>query len=76
MAGKTNVPQEIRDLWTDAYVLFDSHYMMEDTQDNWEGLAKDFALLYIKHHYNERFADFYDILCRMIVDRMEVQKNG
>ena len=71
MPGKTNVPQEIRDIWTDAYVLFDKFYLMDDTDKNWQILAEEFTKLYIKHHESKHFADFYDILCRMIAERME-----
>ena len=32
----TNVPQDIRDMWKDVYVLFDSHYNMPNTPESWK----------------------------------------
>ena len=32
----TNVPDNIREMWKDVYVLFDKHFMMDaDNQDDW-----------------------------------------
>ena len=31
----TNVPQDLRNMWTDIYVLFDVHYNMPNTAEAW-----------------------------------------
>lgn len=31
----TNVPNAIREMWSDVYVLFDTHYLMPNTTEAW-----------------------------------------
>ena len=69
--GKTNVPDDIRSIWTDAYVLFDNFYLMDDDDKNWQKLAEEFAKIYMKHKENVHVGEFYDIICRMIKERIE-----
>ena len=33
----TNVPDNLREMWRDVYVLFDSHYRMENSKEAWSG---------------------------------------
>lgn len=34
--AKTNVPENIREMWRDVYILFDTHFLMDtDDQDAW-----------------------------------------
>ena len=72
MAGKTNVPEEIRSIWTDSYVLFDNFYLMSDEDENWKKLAEEFAKIYMKHKENNHICEFYDIICRMIRERIDL----
>ena len=30
----TNVPDKIRDMWKDVYILFDSHFLMDTSDQN------------------------------------------
>ena len=33
----TNVPTDLREVWTDLYKLFDKHFLMNlDDQDDWK----------------------------------------
>lgn len=32
----TNVPTDIRQMWTDAYCLFDVNYKMQNTPEEWK----------------------------------------
>ena len=44
----TNVPKEIRDMWTDVYVLFDTHYLMQNTPEAWSEYWERCAELHVK----------------------------
>ena len=45
----TNVPQNIRDMWTDIYVLFDTHYNMKNDAESWKKFWERTAEIREKH---------------------------
>ena len=66
----TNVPNELRDIWTDAYKLFDVHYKMENTTDAWATLLNHCKEVWEKHGQSEQMM----ILIHAIVDMIGYQK--
>lgn len=70
----TNVPQKIRDMWTDLYKLFDVHYTMDGTQAAWENFWNDAKDLYAKHNGNERLNDGITLVADWIADRLKEEQ--
>lgn len=55
----TNVPDNIRSIWTDLYKFYDIHYLMNDTADDWTVFWDDAEKIY--HRY-----DGYPLLVKII----------
>ena len=48
--AKTNVPDDIREMWKDVYVLFDTHFNMDtDDQDAWNAFWAEAMKVNEKH---------------------------
>ena len=45
----TNVPQDLRDMWKDVYVLFDSHYNMPNNAESWQAFWEKAESIRQKH---------------------------
>lgn len=69
--ANTNVPTKIREMWTDLYKLFDSHYRMPNTEEAWKDFWKCGKELVDKYEENKRFLEGLFIVCDMISDRMK-----
>lgn len=66
---KTNVPTEIREMWTDLYKLFDGYFLMENTDSNWEGFWTTVRDMAEKHGRNDRFLEACCLVSDCIADR-------
>ena len=44
----TNVPNDIREMWSDVYILFDTHYLMPNTTEAWSEYWERCAELHVK----------------------------
>ena len=66
----TNVPTEIRDLWSDIYKLFDIHYRMPNTETAWNTFWEQAKQIYKKHGSGKRVMDMLCLVADMISDRM------
>lgn len=69
----TNVPQRIRDLWTDMYVLFDRNYLMPNTREAWDSFWKQAGAVGEKYKGCPYLAKMFDIVILMIEDRMKAE---
>lgn len=66
----TNVPENIRAAWKEVYVLFDTHYMMDNTEDAWNEFWKQAKGIMAKHQDMKRIMDMLVTVSDMISDRM------
>ena len=71
----TNVPPEIREIWTDLYKLFDIHYRMQNTEQDWKEFWKHAQEIYRKHGKNERLFEMLVLVADIISDRMKAEMN-
>ena len=67
----TNVPNELRDMWTDLYKLFDVHYKMENTTEAWELFLDRAKTIWEKHGKDKRMMQIINVIIDMIGDRMQ-----
>lgn len=72
----TNVPQRIRDLWTDVYVLFDRNYLMENTEEAWGSFWKQAEDIGEKYKGCPYLPKMLDVIVEMIEDRMKTYHSG
>lgn len=71
---KTNVPNELRDIWTDAYKLFDVCYTMPNTPEAWEWFTKQVDGLAEKHNGNKLLADLLIVVAEHTESRQKQAK--
>ena len=67
----TNVPSGIREMWTDIYVLFDTHYNMKNTEADWNDFWSEAERLYIKHDGHPMLVKFIDAIAEEYGSRMK-----
>lgn len=72
----TNVPNDLRDMWTDLYKLFDIHYRMENTVEEWGKFLNHAKEVWEKHNRNERLMSMINIVIDMIGDRIRADEKG
>ena len=72
----TNVPSNIREIWTDLYKLFDKHFLMQNTDDNWKSFWNDAKDLYEKGQKNQRLYEGLVAMADYFGDRMKAEMNG
>lgn len=74
----TNVPQPIRDAWTDVYVLFDTSFKMDNSEKDWQDYWEKASKLIEKHGNTvdlvEMFTAVAHILEHFIKQREEQAK--
>lgn len=70
----TNVPQEIRNIWTEMYKVFDRHYLLEDSQEGWESYWHDAQSIWEKNGRNERISSGFGLLADVIGDRIKRER--
>ena len=70
----TNVPTDIREMWSDIYKLFDINYLMPNTGDAWLNFWEQAKSLEQKHKGIPRFTEMEVSVSEMIEDRMNAVK--
>ena len=64
----TNVPTDLREVWTDLYKLFDKHFLMNlDDQEDWKKYWDDASAIVEKWHYMPCLIDFVSTIAEFIV---------
>jgi len=66
----TNVPQKIRNLWTDMYVLFDKNYLMANTEESWGSFWEQAGAVIKKYPQCPYIMKMIDVVTTIIEDRM------
>lgn len=69
MSAKTNVPDAIRAIWTDLYKLFDTHYLMSNTEADWMLFWKEAEQVWLKYGKSDRVMDGINLVSEMIRDK-------
>lgn len=75
----TNVPQEIREIWTDLYKLFDKHFLMDNTEKDWIDFWNDANEICKKSGKDKYVFTAVWTIAEIFGDRMKreyEQKNG
>lgn len=70
----TNVPQDIRDIWTEMYKVFDRHYLLKDSQEGWESYWREAQSIWVAHGMNERISSGFGLLADVIGDRIKQER--
>ena len=66
----TNVPNEIREMWSDLYRLYDVHYNMENTSDAWKEFWDAAKTIAEKHNNNRYLWVMIQTVSQMIEDHI------
>ena len=66
----TNVPQNLRDLWKDIYVLFDKNYLMKNDKKSWDSFWKQATEIGNKYDGCPYLFKMFDLVSFMIEQRM------
>lgn len=72
----TNVPQDVRNMWTDLYKLFDRHYCMDGSDEAWIAFHTEAKELWEKYDSNSRFIYGVIFVSDWIADRLRASKNA
>ena len=67
----TNVPNNMREMWTDLYILYDSHYNMKNTEEDWNNFWTEATKLYLKYNGNLMLVKFVDAIAEEYGTRMK-----
>ena len=70
----TNVPDELREVWKEIYILFDTHYKMPNTAEAWDGFWKE-AEKIINKHDGMQLLELVIAVSELIADRMRETAN-
>jgi hypothetical protein len=65
----TNVPDELREVWKEIYVLFDTHYQMPNTAEAWDGFWKEAEAIMNKHE-DMHLLELVIAVSELIADKM------
>ena len=71
----TNAPNDLREMWADAYRLFDINYKMPNTDEAWKRFWEQAqSLLNKTSDENNRFLfRMINMVAEMIEDRMKIE---
>lgn len=79
----TNVPNAIREMWSDVYVLFDTHYLMPNTTEAWSEYWERCADLCIKYYKSKDVIIMMSMVSELLENvvkgrqnAVEVKQNG
>lgn len=70
----TNVPKEIRDIWTDLYKLFDRHFLITGTGEEWKAFWNDAKELCERSGNNEHLYVMIVAIADYLGDRIKKQR--
>ena len=71
----TNVPQRLRDLWSDIYILCDRNYLMPNTQEAWDSFWQQ--AMQIQSKYENEFLylfKMFDVVSTIIESRIKKEE--
>ena len=63
----TNVPDNIREMWREVYVLFDKHFLMDVSKDeSWQAFWDDAHVLLSKYQNIQNFIELIGVVSQLI----------
>lgn len=71
----TNVPDDIREMWSDTYKLFDLNFKMKNTDEEWKRFWEQ-ANSIIEKHKGEKIDCLYkmiNLVAELLEDRMKAE---
>ena len=71
----TNVPPKLREMWADAYRLFDIYYKMENNEESWEKFWHDAGGLMAKYKKYHIMDEMVLLITKMIENRIRMENN-
>ena len=71
----TNVPDALREVWKEVYILFDTHYKMPNTEEAWNGFW-DEARKIMDRHQGMHLTELMIAVSELIADRMRESVAG
>ncbi|MBP5442259.1 MAG: hypothetical protein J6Y60_03380 [Treponema sp.] len=72
----TNVPDYIREAWKDIYILFDSNFAMDGSEDAWEKFWLAGCELIKKHGDNVPLMEIIEAIAHMLESFVNERKTG
>ena len=72
----TNVPDNVRDAWKDLYILFDTNYNMDGSQEAWEAYWNQATQLIIKHGDDVPMLGILEAIAQMLEAFDNYRKTG
>lgn len=70
----TNVPKEIRDIWTDLYKLFDRHFLITGSDEEWIAFWDEATKLRERSGNNQHLNEMIDAIADYLGDRIKKQR--
>ncbi len=70
----TNVPKEIRDIWTDLYKLFDRHFLITGSDEEWDDFWNEAIELHGRSGNNEHLYEMIVAISDYLGDRIKQQR--
>ena len=63
----TNVPDRVRNLWKELYILFDKHYLMDvSNQENWDRFWEEGVEIVKRYNEIPGIIDMLSVISTMI----------
>ena len=63
----TNVPERIREMWREVYVLFDKHFLMDASkQESWDAFWEDAHPLVAKYQDIDSFIELIGVVSELL----------
>lgn len=72
----TNVPDDIRAAWKDIYILFDTNYAMDGSQEAWESYWISACELIKKHSETIPMLEVVEAIAHMLEAFVNQRKTG
>ena len=70
----TNVPKEIRDIWTDLYKLFDRYFLITGSDEEWIAFWDEATKLRERSGNNQHLNEMIDAIADYLGDRTKKQR--
>lgn len=62
----TNLPPKLREMWTELYILFDSHFKMPNTEEAWTEYWRKAGDLYQKYHDVSHMSELINVVSSLL----------
>lgn len=70
----TNVPNNLREMWSDVYKLFDMNYLIPNTEEGWGSFWEQALKLYDKYNRSKSIIQMVITVTDLIEERQLAEK--